>query len=153
KVVDVDDQGSLVITGGTDQRTETLPDSYVSEHVDLGYACTVHGAQGVTAQRGITVVSEETTAAQLYVGMTRGKTSNTAVVVAADDRGAAEVVGDAIMRDRNDLNDEQLRALVASDLDRAGANAPVDQHDGPAHWRDRDRRPFGDLVDPEPIHG
>lgn len=151
-VAGINDDGALVVTGGLDQRTETIPVEYAAEHVTLGYASTVHGAQGVTADRAMTIVSETTTAAQLYVGMTRGRFSNTAVTAASSDRASRASISDAMIRGRSDLNDDQLRALVAADVERAGDVADGRQApEGHVSWRD-EARPFGDLVDPEPVY-
>lgn len=141
--------GSVTVNGGTDRRTERLDADYTADHVTLGYASTVHGAQGVTARRAVTVVSDTTTSAQLYVGMSRGKHANTALVAAADESSARQLVSDSIMRERNDLSDEQLRALVAGDLKRAGVDQDAERPDASGSWRDR---PFGDLVDPIGAH-
>ena len=48
------------------------------EHITLGYAVTVHSAQGVTADTTHAVLGETTTRALLYVAMTRGRDTNTA---------------------------------------------------------------------------
>ena len=61
----------------------TLPADYVAEHVALGYASTVHSAQGVTVDTCHTVVTAGTAASALYVGMTRGRHANTAHVTTA----------------------------------------------------------------------
>lgn len=57
-----------------------LPAEYVAEHVDLGYAVTGHGAQGVTVDTAHAVVTPETTRESLYVALTRGSQSNIAYV-------------------------------------------------------------------------
>ena len=44
----------------------------------LGYAATVHSAQGVTADTCHAILGENTTRAMLYVAMTRGRDTNTA---------------------------------------------------------------------------
>jgi len=51
---------------------------YVREHVRLGYAVTVHSAQGVTTDACHAVLGENTSRAVLYVAMTRGRHTNTA---------------------------------------------------------------------------
>jgi len=51
---------------------------YLCEHVGLGYAVTVHSAQGVTADTSHAVLGENTSRALLYVAMTRGRHTNTA---------------------------------------------------------------------------
>jgi hypothetical protein len=51
---------------------------YLREHVSLGYAVTVHAAQGVTADTTHAVIGETGTRSLLYVAMTRGRHANTA---------------------------------------------------------------------------
>ncbi len=58
-----------------------LPADYVAEHLVLGYASTVHAAQGLTVDTSHTVVTPATAADGLYVGMTRGRHANVAHVV------------------------------------------------------------------------
>ncbi len=65
-------------TPGQDPATVRLPVSYLAEHVDLGYALTVHRAQGLTADTAHLVLSPGTTREALYVGLTRGRESNDA---------------------------------------------------------------------------
>ncbi|MBA3741492.1 MAG: relaxase domain-containing protein [Sporichthya sp.] len=57
-----------------------LPAEYVQAHVELGYATTVHRAQGTTVDRGHAVIQEGMTRQQLYVAMTRGRGANHAYV-------------------------------------------------------------------------
>ena len=54
----------------------TLPADYVSAHVVLGYASTIHGAQGATADTSHTVLTGQETRQQLYVALTRGRHAN-----------------------------------------------------------------------------
>ena len=54
-----------------------LPADYVAEHVQLGYATTVHGAQGVTADTSHTVTAGAESRQQLYVALTRGRAPTT----------------------------------------------------------------------------
>ena len=61
-----------------------LPAAYVTSDVALAYALTVHKAQGVTVDRSILLADDTTTAEALYVGMTRGRHDNTALVVCDD---------------------------------------------------------------------
>jgi hypothetical protein len=51
---------------------------YLREHVGLGYAVTVHSAQGVTADSTHAVLGENITRSMLYVAMTRARDANTA---------------------------------------------------------------------------
>ena len=52
----------------------------MAEHLALGYASTVHAAQGMTVDTSHTVVTNTTGAEALYVGMSRGRQANTAHV-------------------------------------------------------------------------
>ncbi len=74
--------GRLTVTDAERGERE-LPADYVREHVELGYATTGYGAQGDTATDAHLVLTEHTTAAAAYVGMTRGREANTAHLVAA----------------------------------------------------------------------
>ncbi|HUY06221.1 MAG TPA: MobF family relaxase [Acidimicrobiales bacterium] len=64
--------------------TVILPGSYVRDHVALGYALTIHKAQGMTTDRAVVIVDEQMTAPQLYVAMSRGREENHALVVSTD---------------------------------------------------------------------
>jgi conjugative relaxase-like TrwC/TraI family protein len=81
-VVDTLDDGGLIVApiNGADGETITLPRSYVAEHVALGYASTVHSAQGLTVDTSHTVITQRTGPAALYVGLSRGRDANTAHV-------------------------------------------------------------------------
>ncbi|GAA3249529.1 hypothetical protein GCM10017691_60660 [Pseudonocardia petroleophila] len=57
-----------------------LPASYVAEHLTLGYALTVHAAQGQTVDTSHSVVTASTSPAAVYVAMSRGRDANTAHV-------------------------------------------------------------------------
>ena len=65
----------------------TLPAGYVAEHVELGYAVTVHGAQGITVDTTHTVLSGAESRQQMYVAMSRGRHANHAYVQVVDSDG------------------------------------------------------------------
>jgi conjugative relaxase-like TrwC/TraI family protein len=68
--------GSLKVRRIGDSRVVTLPADYVSEQVTLGYARTIHGAQGITADTCHTVLSGHETRQLAYVAATRGRHEN-----------------------------------------------------------------------------
>jgi conjugative relaxase-like TrwC/TraI family protein len=88
RVTAVRDDGALEVIplhGGNGRDGEqdarmVLPAQYVAEHLALGYASTVHAAQGTTVDTTHTVVTGRTGPAALYVGMSRGREANTAHV-------------------------------------------------------------------------
>ncbi|MGC5168717.1 MobF family relaxase [Luteimicrobium sp. DT211] len=59
----------------------TLPAAYVAEHVELGYAATIHRVQGMTVDTSHTLVEPSTTREQLYTAVTRGRDANRLYVV------------------------------------------------------------------------
>jgi exodeoxyribonuclease V alpha subunit len=92
--------GTLSARAG--ERHVRLDASYVAEAVQLGYATTDYGNQGVTTDTSITLVSDSTSAGGLYVGATRGRYANTLHVVAPDTDQAREAIVAAMGRDRSD---------------------------------------------------
>ena len=78
RVAAFDPSTNRVVAGRLSDRACAVFDfDYVREHLTLGYATTVHSAQGVTADTAHAVLGENTTRAMLYVAMTRGRDANT----------------------------------------------------------------------------
>jgi conjugative relaxase-like TrwC/TraI family protein len=82
----VTDEGTVyareVASGRKNPRTVTLPGEYVAEHAHLSYAATAYGVQGATVTTSHTVLSDATSAAGVYVGMTRGRETNQLHIIA-----------------------------------------------------------------------
>lgn len=75
------DDGSITARAQVGEATVTLPATYVSEFVQLAYATTEHGNQGITTDQSITLITGTTTGRGLYVGATRGRDHNQLLVV------------------------------------------------------------------------
>ncbi|MGI9000838.1 MAG: MobF family relaxase [Pseudonocardia sp.] len=73
--------GGPAAAGSAAGDTLQLPPAYVAEHVTLGYAATVHAAQGRTVDTTHAVVGAGGDAAATYVALTRGRDCNTAHAV------------------------------------------------------------------------
>jgi exodeoxyribonuclease V alpha subunit len=104
---------------------------YAREDLQLAYASTVHGVQGDTADAS--VVGPDVDAAGLYVGLTRGRVHNVAIVVARTDAAARECLAESMQRGTPELTmqdavraaqAEMRRAARARDL-AAMASGPV----------------------------
>ncbi len=97
------------------QRTVRLPAEYVAEHAHLSYAATAYGVQGATVTGSHTILTDATSAAGVYVGMTRGREQNLLHVVAESQEQAREQFIAAMERDRADsgLTDATERAAEA----------------------------------------
>jgi ATP-dependent exoDNAse (exonuclease V) alpha subunit len=79
-VTAVGEDGSLAVADRQRGQVQ-LPARYVARHLELGWAVTGYGNQGVTTDHGICVVEPSSSRAGIYVGMTRGRGHNLAWVV------------------------------------------------------------------------
>ena len=68
--------GSLRVRHTRTGRTLTLPPAYVAASVELGYATTVHGAQGVSVDTMHGLATGTESRQQLYTMLTRGRLAN-----------------------------------------------------------------------------
>lgn len=90
---------------------------YANSHLHLGYASTVYGVQGETTDRA--VVGPGVDASGLYVGMTRGRSENTAILVAATHDSAKAQLVDMMQRQVIEDTLEASRAAARTELHRA----------------------------------
>lgn len=112
----------------TDRRH--IPIDYVAEHVHLAYATTVHGIQGDTTHASI--VGPDVDAAGLYVGLTRGRTQNRAIVVARSQESVREAIAETLTRGIAENTVDQSRAAAVTDLARAARDRDPDPSWTPA---------------------
>jgi len=89
RVRHVHPDGSLTLSGTTHRGTLIVPADYTRTHVELGYAATVHRAQGMTVDRAHLLAGDTLTRAGVYVGLTRGRESNHLYVITEDEPGAS----------------------------------------------------------------
>lgn len=76
EVINVHDDGGLTVGDVATDLVFDLPTEYVSGHTHLGYASTVHRAQGATVDVTHSVIDSSTSRSSLYVALTRGKREN-----------------------------------------------------------------------------
>jgi conjugative relaxase-like TrwC/TraI family protein len=72
----------------TDHARVTFERDYLKEDVTLGYAVTVHSAQGVTTATAHAVIADTATRSMAYVAMSRGRDTNQAYIYIHDDTEA-----------------------------------------------------------------
>lgn len=132
--IDADGGVSASSLNGTGQ--VYLPADYVSSNVQLGYAVTVHRAQGATVDTAHAVLTPETSRNAAYVAMTRGKHLNMAYVITDDSDSidesslriaqyvegsgsAHEAVRDAMVADADPIPVSHIHQDIAGYADRA----------------------------------
>jgi len=126
-ITDTNQNGEITVTRLDGHGTITLPAGYVRHHVQLAYATTEHGAQGETADRSITLTTTATTGRGLYVGMTRGRDENHALVVTdtPDISEAISILEAAIAIDRADIPATTHRRTLAEAVPKSGPRPRV----------------------------
>ncbi len=105
--------------------SRVLSPQYVVRHVELGYATTAYGAQGVTVDTAHVLVGDHSGAASTYVGMTRGRHRNVAHLVAETVDDARRQWAAVFARDRADLGPGTAARRAGDDIERYGAQALV----------------------------
>ena len=117
------EDGGLLARNTETGRRVHLPTEYVGEHTHLGWATTVHGAQGVTIDRAVMVVDDTTDAAALYVGITRGRRYNAVATTADTLEGAKQILTEVLGRQHADTGltaatEHANQALTGLEADR-----------------------------------
>src|SRR6185437_15675393 len=75
-VTHIDRSGGLTVRHSRSQLTVRLPSNYVRPSTGLGYATTIHGAQGVSADTMHGLLAGQESRQQLYTMLTRGRHAN-----------------------------------------------------------------------------
>ncbi|MGD8150430.1 MobF family relaxase [Ornithinimicrobium sp. Y1694] len=129
-VLDTDDAGALVVQHTRTARKIVLPAAYVAANVELGYASTVHTAQGVSVDVTHGLATGEESRQQLYTMMTRGRDANHVYleVVGTGDEHDATKPATVSPRTATDL----LEAILARDEAPASASTLLREADNPS---------------------
>jgi DNA primase catalytic core len=89
--------GSLTVQHHPLRRLVKLPADYVRDQVRLGYATTIHAAEGTTVDTTHTVLTGNETRQLLYVAMTRGRQSNHVYLASASAGDSHDLVKPATL--------------------------------------------------------
>ena len=103
---------------GDDKRTRHLTADYVREHVQLGYAATTYGVEGITSPDAIFYAAPGAAGSDLYVALTRGKNTNHVYLTAGNEQEAREQLTGIIGRDKGDKGLEAARKALQETLDQ-----------------------------------
>ena len=76
RILNLTPSGGLRVRHVRTGRTAPCSAGYVGESVELGYATTIHAAQGVTADTTHGLITGDASRQQLYTMLTRGRTAN-----------------------------------------------------------------------------
>ena len=105
--------GSLDVNTDTGHAL-TLPARYVTDHIQLGYAATIHRAQGITVDTTHALMDATTSREGAYVALTRGKTSNHAwIVTDSDAQSVPEVL--TVIASHQETNTSAHQASAAEE--------------------------------------
>jgi conjugative relaxase-like TrwC/TraI family protein len=129
-VLDLTGIGGVRVRHVRNGRIVTLSQDYVGTCVELGYATTVHAAQGVTADTMHGVVTGEESRQQLYTMLTRGRAANHVYVAVVGDGDPHAVLqpDNVHLRTATDL----LEQMLARDASPLSASTLLREQQDPA---------------------
>ena len=127
-VLEIHDDGDLTVQHTRHGRTVRLPSDYVAQ-ATVGYACTVHTAQGVTADSMHGLATGTESRQQLYTMMTRGALANHVYLEVVGDGDPHSVIHPTLVRplglDRHPQVDPgSRRRTTVGDQPHPGAGRP-----------------------------
>jgi DNA primase catalytic core len=120
--------GALDVVHNNTAALTTLPPDYIADHLTLGYATTIHSAQGVTADSSYTVVTGTESRQLLYVALTRGRHDNHAfVTVTGDGDPHTAITRDGVLPPT--AVEVMHRILARDDTPKSATSTCADQDD------------------------
>nr|WP_181715739.1 MobF family relaxase [Cryobacterium sp.]QJS06116.1 relaxase TrwC [Cryobacterium sp.] len=128
-VENVGRDGSLVVRHLELGRTVTLDPDYVQSATELGYAGTVHSAQGSTADTCHVVATGEETRQLAYVALTRGRLNNHMYLATASDGDLHTAMTERGMLPPTAVDD--FRAILRRDGAQVSAHSTLTAADDP----------------------
>ena len=127
-VLEIHDGGDLSVQHTQHRRTVRLPADYVARSTELGYACTVHTAQGVTADTMHALATGTESRQQLYTMMTRGAHANHVYLEVVGDGDPHSVIHPTMVRPLTPT-DILEQVLARDDAQRSATSLVRDQAD------------------------
>lgn len=129
-VLGLHENGDLSVQHTRHGRTVRLPGDYVQASTELGYACTVHTAQGVTADTMHGLATGSESRQQLYTMMTRGSSANHVYLEVVGDGDPHSVIHPTLVRPLTGT--DILEQILARDAAPASGTSLIRAHADPA---------------------
>ena len=122
--------GDLTVRHNRSQLTVRLPTDYVRESTGLGYASTIHAAQGVSADTMHGLLTGQESRQQLYTMLTRGRAANHLYLQVVGDGDPHTVIRPDTISPRTPT--ETLKQIVARDEAPVSASTLLRELSDPA---------------------
>jgi hypothetical protein len=122
--------GDLTVRHTRSHLTARLPGHYVAESAELGYATTIHAAQGVTADTMHGLVTGQESRQQLYTMLTRGRAANYLYLQVVGDGDPHSVIRPELVSPRTPT--ETLEQILARDEAPTSATTQLRELSDPA---------------------
>jgi conjugative relaxase-like TrwC/TraI family protein len=129
-ITGIGSNGDLKVRHNRSRLTVRLPADYVRESAGLGYAATVHAAQGVTADTLHGLATGQESRQQLYTMLTRGRRSNHLYLQVVGDGDPHTIIRPETITPRTPT--EMLEHILARDQAPTSASTLLRQVSDPA---------------------
>jgi hypothetical protein len=123
-------RGDLTVRHNRSHRTVQLPADYVQASTGLGYATTIHAAQGVTADTMHGLITGQESRQQLYTMLTRGRATNHLYVQVVGDGDPHTLIRPETVTPRTPT--ETLQQILARDEAPTSASTLLRELSDPA---------------------
>lgn len=134
-VVAIPADGGLTVRHHGTSRILTLPAEYVSTQVDLGYAVTVHGAQGATVDTCHAIFAGEETRQLAYVATSRGRDENHLYVLVGGSGDEHDAIRPEVLAPSTAV--ETIEQILGRDGSQTSATSALATELDPALWLGR----------------
>jgi len=151
-------RGDLTVRHNRSHRTVRLPADYVQASTGLGYATTIHAAQGVTADTMHGLITGQESRQQLYTMLTRGRATNHLYVQVVGDGDPHTLIRPETVAPRTPT--ETLQQILARDEAPTSASTLLRELSDPAarlydavqRYTDGFKAAAEQLVGPQIVH-
>ena len=142
-VEEVHSDGSLGVVHARTRKSIVLPAAYTARHVDLGYATTVHGAQGATVDTCHVALNGQESRQMLYVAMSRARLGSHAYLAPSGSSDTPEVAPSVVSPE---TAFDVLARIVARDDSAKSASTFAQTDAAAATVLPRESRIYGDAL-------